>query len=119
MLVVAVLVGLVAMHGLGPFGAPDAARTIPTTGHAISVPTAVGGFGSDACVHSGHGAGGHLEHADATCAAGGTSSGPSLPVLLPVATAPAADTAGTPQVPAALLGGRAPPSLSELQLLRI
>ncbi|GAA3983885.1 hypothetical protein GCM10022384_35630 [Streptomyces marokkonensis] len=64
--------------------------------------------------------GGHLEHADAVCASGAVSDGPVLPAPVPdpvptsvcdgVVRAYGADAPD---------GARAPPSLAELQLLRI
>ncbi|MFE1246895.1 DUF6153 family protein [Streptomyces sp. NPDC058741] len=64
--------------------------------------------------------GGHAHHADATCASGAVGAGPVLPAPLLAPGAPlsaADDPVGA--FPAALDGGRAPPSLAELQLLRI
>ncbi|MDG9702847.1 DUF6153 family protein [Streptomyces sp. DH37] len=126
LLVLAVLAGLVAMHGLGPAGPSDTARALPATGHAMPGPTAApgvpgafAGSGDGACAHSGHGTGGHLDHADTTCAAGGTSGAPPLPTLLPAATAPATAQAALRRAPADPPGSRSPPSLSELQLLLI
>ena len=126
LLVLAVLTGLVAMHGLGPAPLAVAAHA-PAHG-------APGGSGHDtprvdpgadpcACVHAGDprdGPGGHAEHADATCAAPGTSGPPALPEP---AIAPGA-LASAPAGPYGVLTGatacgRAPPSLSELQLLRV
>ncbi len=64
--------------------------------------------------------GGHLQHADAVCASGAVSDGPVLPAPVPdpvpvvvgdgIVRAYAADAPD---------GARAPPSLAELQLLRI
>ncbi|MGK5447649.1 DUF6153 family protein [Streptomyces radiopugnans] len=127
LLVLAVLAGVVAMHGLGPVGAAapsDVPRTALAAGHAMpsDAGTAAhgspGGAAGDACAHPDHGTNGHPNHADATCAAVGTSGPPVLPTLLASAT-PAADAAATGPAPSAALAGRAPPSLSELQLLRI
>ncbi|MEV4680507.1 DUF6153 family protein [Streptomyces kurssanovii] len=121
MLVLAVLLGVVAMHGLAPGTAVAATGTVSTT----AAPTAPAEVHDDPagcdCVHGDdhNGGSGHLSHADETCAASGTSAAPALPALVPsvVCTAPAADH------PAAAFdaapGVRAPPSLSELQLLRI
>ncbi len=128
LLVLAVLAGVVAMHGLGPVGAvapPDAPRTaLASAGHATPGEADTAAHGSpgaaadDACAHPGHGTNGHPNHADATCAAVGTSGPPVLPTLL-ASAAPAADAAAAGPAPSAALSGRAPPSLSELQLLRI
>ncbi|WKX71694.1 DUF6153 family protein [Streptomyces sp. XD-27] len=76
---------------------------------------------AEGCAHvddRGHD-GGHTEHADATCAAGGTSTGPVLPALPPSPVPAVADRAVAEPDAVAAVGGRAPPSLSELQLLRI
>ncbi|MFH8367412.1 DUF6153 family protein [Streptomyces sp. NPDC018031] len=73
-----------------------------------------------ACHHAGLGDGPeHPHHADATCAAPGISTGPLPPSLLPGATAAPADGAGLAPAAAAGPDGRSPPSLSQLQLLRI
>lgn len=122
LLVLAVLVGVVAMHGLGPAVPPAVNHAAPDSRHAV---TATAPSHACDCLHVDHDgngngdAGGHVEHADATCAAGGTSGAPALPALSPdrVVTSPTADVLAT--APAATLGERAPPSLSELQLLRI
>ncbi|MFE4537094.1 DUF6153 family protein [Streptomyces scopuliridis] len=130
-----VMTGLLAMHGLSPAPSmaahtasspapaastaamgPGSSPVPPPSGHVM----AAGAVNGD-CVHQGDGGGGHLDHADATCAAAGVSAGPALPTSLASAL-----PAGTLDVPAALrqapgttAGDRAPPSLSELQLLRI
>ncbi|MEU9353594.1 DUF6153 family protein [Streptomyces griseoloalbus] len=116
LLVLAVLAGVLGMHGLAP---GTAAATQAGAGHemvmtaADGVPHADGG-----CTHT-DGGSGHLDHADATCAAAGTGSAYTPPVLasavLDVPAAPAAMTAA----PGSVADGRAPPDLSELQLLRI
>ncbi|WP_198358384.1 DUF6153 family protein [Streptomyces fildesensis] len=116
LLVLAVLVGLLGMHGLTSASAAPAAA-VPMPAHAPAA------FPADdcACHDQAHGpAGGHSHHADALCVAAGTSHGPALPALTLVAVEPAAQ-AGMPQHQSghAVGGGRAPPSLSELQLLRI
>jgi uncharacterized protein DUF6153 len=122
LLMLAVLVGVVAMHGLGPAVPPAQSSAMPNARHAVTAPSHADAAECQDCVHVDHdegGAGGHAEHADATCAASGTSGAPALPALAlaGTVTCPAADV--PPLVPAATLGGRAPPSLSELQLLRI
>lgn len=128
LLVLVVLAGLVAMHGLGP--APASAAThagvashhVSAVGHEKAV--ADDAACQDGCVHAGDpaggGGGGHTEHADATCAATGTVGAPVLPapaVLPGHAEAQAVPAHGA--IPDATACGRAPPSLSELQLLRI
>lgn len=124
LLVLAVLVGVVAMHGLGPAVSPASSSAVPDVRHAVTAGASshAGAVECEDCVHVGRddgGAGGHAEHADATCAASGTSGGPALPALA-LAGAVTCPTSDVPAlVSAATLGGRAPPSLSELQLLRI
>ncbi|MBT2530473.1 hypothetical protein J7E91_35305 [Streptomyces sp. ISL-99] len=121
LLVLAVLAGVVAMHGLGPIvPEPDV-----DAHHAITVaaPSHAGAATCEDCVHIGHdegGAGRHAEHADATCAASGTSGAPVLPALALTARGPCSTADDVPALlPAATLSGRDPPALSELQLLRI
>ncbi|MFF4425515.1 DUF6153 family protein [Streptomyces sp. NPDC001549] len=130
LLVLAVLVGLVAMHGLGP-GAVAASAAAPgcAAAHGTAVAHGMPAAGEHAMRHdpavradepAGGGNGGHTQHADATCAATGTAGAPVLP-------SPAAAPIGVAAVPVpgagidtnGAVGGRAPPSLSELQLLRI
>lgn len=118
LLVLAVLAGVLAMHGLSPGPAP------------IKAPTAVGGHGVAMihekavhqvvgdCSHTDSGSG-HADHADAMCAAASVGAPyvpPALTSALGVTPAVAAlpgSNAGTPEI------GRAPPDLAELQLLRI
>jgi hypothetical protein len=124
LLVLAVLAGVVAMHGLGPAVSPASSSAVPEIRHAVTAASSshAGAAECEDCVHVGHddgGAGGHAEHADATCAASGTSGAPALPALAPARTV-TCPTADVPTlVPVATSAGRAPPSLSELQLLRI
>ncbi|MEU4264157.1 DUF6153 family protein [Streptomyces argenteolus] len=116
LLVLAVLAGVLAMHGLGPGSAPAKQPTV-ASGHAMAPAheSAVHQMAGDCS----HGDGGANHHADATCAATGVGVPYAPPVLaatLDAAPVPAAlpgSAAGTPE------GGRAPPDLSELQLLRI
>ncbi|MFF3342582.1 DUF6153 family protein [Streptomyces flavidovirens] len=121
LLVLTVLAGLVAMHGLAPGVPPGPSAAVVEVHHAAAPSHSDAVDGADGA-HAGHGeggAGGHAEHADPTCAAGGTSGAPALPapavagvVACPSADAPALLLAATP-------GARAPPTLSQLQLLRI
>ncbi|WP_415941950.1 DUF6153 family protein [Streptomyces sp. 067-1] len=116
LLVMAVLAGVLGMHGLAP-GATAAVQA--GTGHemvtapADDVPHAAGG-----CTHT-DGGSSHLDHADGTCAAAGVGSAYTPPALTgalldaPAAPVPAGAFPGSPH------DGRAPPDLSELQLLRI
>lgn len=116
LLVLAVLAGVLGMHGLAP-GGGLAPQTV--AGHEMAaavaheVPHADGG-----CTHTDGGAG-HIDHADGTCAAAGTSSAYTPPALAgTVLDAPAA-LSPTVAITGSLPDGRAPPDLSELQLLRI
>lgn len=116
LLVMAVLAGVLGMHGLAP-GVVAAAQ--PGAGHEMAtaavdgVPHADGG-----CTHT-DGGPGHLEHADGTCAAAGTGSAYTPPAQAgEVAQVPGTD-ARTAAALASSEDGRAPPDLSQLQLLRI
>ncbi|MFD4558026.1 DUF6153 family protein [Streptomyces sp. NPDC058469] len=120
LLVAVLLFGLLGMHGLGPVPMADSAHghagmaTTVATGEKASMP--------DACDHgSGDCGGSHMAHADATCASASVAGAPAvIPVLQPdvaaCAEVPDGRTSGTGSGPD---GGRAPPSLAELQLLRI
>nr|WP_202436899.1 DUF6153 family protein [Streptomyces sp. SID5910] len=107
----AVLAGVLGMHGLAPGGMPAAH---PSGGHVMTAAAHAGG----ACAHTGGGAS-HLDHADGTCSAAGIGSAYAPPAL----TGALLDARPVPAPGAALSGashdGRAPPDLSELQLLRI
>ncbi|WP_327304102.1 DUF6153 family protein [Streptomyces sp. NBC_01298] len=128
LLVLVVLAGLVAMHGLGPAPMASAAHAAATSHHASAAgherAAASEALCNAGCVHAddpaGSGGSGHAEHADATCAATGTAGAPVLPapaVLPGHVQAQAVLAHGV--IPGATACGRAPPSLSELQLLRI
>ncbi|MGW4102046.1 DUF6153 family protein [Streptomyces sp. NPDC004976] len=115
----ALLLGLLGMHGLGPVPAVTAG-----SGHHRMVSVAytdVVASMPGQCDHSTGGCPGHTDHADPTCASASVAGGPLVaPVLLPDVAA----CAGSVNVPASSVGsepdgGRAPPSLSELQILRI
>ena len=116
LLVMAVLAGVLGMHGLAP-GVTVAARA--GAGHEMVTAAADGVPHAGAgCMHT-DGGSSHLDHADGTCAAAGIGSAYTPPVL----------TGGLPAAPSAPVStaaamrsshdGRAPPDLSELQLLRI
>ncbi|MFJ5557475.1 DUF6153 family protein [Streptomyces sp. NPDC093250] len=116
LLVMAVLAGVLGMHGLAPGGVPAAQGG---AGHAMAAAPADGvPYAGAGCSHD-DGGPGHLVHADGTCAAAGVGSAYTPPALTgaPSAAPPASSAAagffGTPP------DGRAPPDLSELQLLRI
>ncbi|MEU6444491.1 DUF6153 family protein [Streptomyces sp. NPDC047046] len=116
-LLLAVLLGLLAMHGL-PGTVPR-----PETGWPDRSATA----GHHACAQGAHrspaacpeDSRGHLAHADATCAAAGTAGTytPPAPGSAPLLAAP---HAGGPAGAVTSEGARrAPPELSRLQVLRI
>ena len=120
LLVAALMLGLLGMHGLGPV--PEAA---PVSGHDSTVSAAhtdVMASMPGGCDHSEGGCPGHTDHADPTCASASVAGGPV--VASPALPPDVAACSGTADVPAPSVGsdpdgGRAPPSLSELQLLRI
>ncbi|MFD8234647.1 DUF6153 family protein [Streptomyces sp. NPDC059696] len=114
--VLGLLAGLLGMHGLAPGGGlPGAAHgrhMDALTVDALTVRTQ--------SVPYAHCADGHVQHADATCASGAVSGGPVLPPLAPDPV-PAAVRESAVRAYAVVdtEAARAPPSLSELQLLRI
>ncbi|MFF9768824.1 DUF6153 family protein [Streptomyces sp. NPDC014636] len=112
--VLAVLIGLLGMHALAPGGAGHAEHI--RSGHgAVALGVMDDGPGGD-----GHCGGGRLHHADPTCASGAVSDGPQLPAPGLAATdAAVPSVVPRPCAVAAPDGARAPPSLAELQLLRI
>ncbi|WP_344360392.1 DUF6153 family protein [Streptomyces gobitricini] len=126
LLILAVLAGVFAMHGLAAGTiAPATAGHAPAepgghvTGHAHAEPA--GHVAGDACDHvdeSGGGAG-HAQHADSTCAAGGVSGAPGQAPLLAATVPAAADPLLHARPGGATVPGRAPPDLAQLQLLRI
>ncbi|MEV0222481.1 DUF6153 family protein [Streptomyces sp. NPDC050704] len=119
LLVCALLLGLLGMHGLGPVPDMTAASGHPRT--AATEPMGVMASAPDVCDHDEGGCTGHAVHADPTCASTSVAGPPALmPVLLPdVAACAGVPDARTLPTGSGPHGGRAPPSLSELQLLRI
>ncbi|MFC9184510.1 DUF6153 family protein [Streptomyces globisporus] len=115
LLVLVVLAGLLAMHGLGP--APARAAAVSGGHGALTVHEGSVQAAGDRA-HAAGGAG-HAQHADVTCAAAGVGA--------PYAPPPPASAPGVPTAAQVLFtsasgapgGGRAPPDLAELQLLRI
>lgn len=119
LLVAALLLGLLGMHGLGPVPANhdpvghDRTVAAAHTGAVMSMP--------GECDHGAGGCSGHVAHADPTCASASVSGTPVVvPVLQPdVVTCAGPSDVETSPGSSGPDGGRAPPSLSELQLLRI
>lgn len=102
---------------------PVASGPVPEAGPGRPAPRSAP---AAAAAHDGCGAtdgscgGGHVRHADTTCASGAVGGGPALPALVADPAAPAVRADAAPSRAArAPDGARAPPSLSELQLLRI
>ncbi|MGW3124083.1 DUF6153 family protein [Streptomyces sp. NPDC001107] len=112
LLVLGLLAGLLSMHALAPGGlAPDRVHHRP-----LATPVAM----DDGDCSGGRCGGCLVQHADPTCVSAAIGGGPELPTAAPdpVAFAIQADAA-CPHSAAAPDGTRAPPSLAELQLLRI
>ncbi|MGW1956052.1 DUF6153 family protein [Streptomyces sp. NPDC001920] len=111
------LAGLFAMHGLAPGDAFAAASAPHPHAHAASAPTQPPT--DESVCHGGDAGGGHALHADPTCASGAVGAGPVLPALVPDPSGAAVGVdLGGRFVAAPPKGGRAPPSLAELQILR-
>ncbi|MFI6208986.1 DUF6153 family protein [Streptomyces sp. NPDC051041] len=115
LLVLAVLTGVLGMHGLAPGGVATAQTA---TGHQMMAAADGVPHEDGECAHT-DGGSGHLDHADGTCAAAGTGSAYTPPALtgtvlhVPAAPSPTMAATGSPH------DGRAPPDLFELQLPRI
>ncbi|OQR61581.1 hypothetical protein B6E66_23895 [Streptomyces maremycinicus] len=114
LLVLGLLAGLLGMHALAPGGA------VHEDGGPRHMTAASAGAHHDCAGHGGDCDGGHLHHADPTCVAAAVSGAPDLPALVPdpVAVPLSADAIGS-HAAGAPDSARAPPSLAELQLLRI
>ncbi|GAA3495894.1 DUF6153 family protein [Streptomyces prasinosporus] len=114
------LVGLFGMHSLAPGG------TTAATGHHSAAHSSAAHHAdpvvltAESVCHGDGDGRGHAEHADATCSSGAVSAGPVLPAPTLDPTGQTAELAGSHlSMAAEPEGGRAPPSLAELQLLRI
>jgi hypothetical protein len=125
LLVMAVLAGVLAMHALSPSGTPSAGQHVMvgapgTAGHRpATAPTPADDCACPRLSNAGHG-GTAMDHSGGTCAAGGTAASYVPPALLPALTVPGECAAAFSGHPVARTAdGRAPPDLSELQLLRI
>ncbi|MCQ0025426.1 DUF6153 family protein [Streptomyces somaliensis DSM 40738] len=115
LLVAAVLAGVLGMHALGP----DGARVTPAPGHgAVTAEAPVDPRTDGGCAHP-DGVPGHPDHADGTCAAAGTGSAYAPPALIRDLTEESRASAPAASAAAPTESGRAPPDLSELQLLRV
>jgi len=122
-LALALVAGVLGMHALSPAGMPAAGRhdvmmSAEAPGHHLA-PVHVAGADCRHLSDAGD-SGMAMDHAGGTCAAGGTSTAYVPPALMPGVTArvePAATVGGGPAP--GPVDGRAPPDLSELQLLRI
>ncbi|MER7482342.1 DUF6153 family protein [Streptomyces sp. NPDC126510] len=122
--VLGLLAGLLGMHGLAPGGGlpgPSHVRqadALPS--HTPRTHTPGAHMPRTELMRCGHCAGGHVQHADTTCASGAVGGGPVLPPLVPD---PVPVGVGESSVRAYAVvdtdDARAPPSLAELQLLRI
>ncbi len=123
--VLGLLAGLLGMHGLAPGGGlPQQEHMLQTRTQQTHVQAVAYGHGQSGPhgseAQDGHCGGGHVQHADATCASGAVGGGPVLPSLV----ADPVSRCGPEDVVRACAvvepdGARAPPSLAELQLLRI
>jgi hypothetical protein len=125
LLVCGLLLGLLGMHGLGPV--PEVAvasghdRMVSVAHTDVMAHTDVVASTPGECDHGDGGCPGHTDHADPTCASASVAGAPLVaPTLLPDVAA-GTGAADEPTCPAGSDpdGGRAPPSLSEFQLLRI
>jgi hypothetical protein len=119
------VVAVAAHHGSGhaprtAMAAATGSMTATATATATAAESASSGIADESVCHGAGNSDGHAHHADATCASGAVGGGPALPVPLPdpVTGAVLAD-ADRRSVPVTPESGRAPPSLAELQLLRI
>ncbi|CAO0832391.1 DUF6153 family protein [Streptomyces microflavus] len=120
LLVLGLLAGLLGMHALAPGALPMPERPVAAAmvaGHGNETASA-----HDECRSDPHGSchDGGADHSEATCSSGAVGGGPALPGLTP---SPECLLPRVEAVPASLYGApegaRAPPTLAELQLLRI
>ncbi|MFE9630031.1 DUF6153 family protein [Streptomyces sp. NPDC006463] len=119
LLVLAVLAGVLAMHGLGAGGMTARAHTTASGAHATAATHEGSGHQAGAdCSHTAGGQG-FVHHADATCAATGIVTAYAPPALAAALQGASPAGARATRAPASAESGRAPPDLAELQLLRI
>jgi hypothetical protein len=119
-MILAVLAGVLAMHGLGMAG-PGGPSHHPHT--SASAPSSVPRPASMADVRCGGPDDGgmpeHRGHADQLCLSGAVPGGPVAPVPVVAALPGTAEVGRAWDVASEARAERAPPTLSELQLLRI
>ncbi|WP_189150940.1 DUF6153 family protein [Streptomyces lacrimifluminis] len=121
--VLGLLAGVLAMHGLTPGAMSGGMTDSAHHGHRAQASQAMSmraGSADESVCHGSGSHGGHTKHADSTCASGAVPAGHTFPVLAPDpagASVLAARADRSP--PRSPEGARAPPSLAELQLLRI
>ncbi|WP_307811563.1 DUF6153 family protein [Streptomyces fildesensis] len=115
LLVFAVIVGVLGMHALGATGPQMPDHAMPATATYAAVASPMGDCPSDS-----HGCDGRAHHADVTCASGAVDGALALadPALAGECLTFSSEVA-TPLLYGTADGGRAPPTLAELQLLRI
>ncbi|MEV0411173.1 DUF6153 family protein [Streptomyces sp. NPDC050448] len=117
LLVIAVLTGLVAMHGLGSAGPLPAGAASPHSAHQTVTAAATQPC---ACHDDDGSTDRHAGHADQMCASGAVAGAVFVPTLTTCAPGGIDTTASTPlSVSYEPSGGRAPPTPAQLQLLRI
>ncbi|MFF3910070.1 DUF6153 family protein [Streptomyces sp. NPDC001848] len=125
LLVMVVLAGVLAMHALSPSGTPSAGQHVMVGApdmagqHTAAAPAHADDCACRHASNAGHD-GTAMDHAGGTCAAGGTAASYVPPALLPALMVPGECAAAfRGRTVARTADTRAPPDLSELQLLRI
>ncbi|MFJ1566511.1 DUF6153 family protein [Streptomyces erythrochromogenes] len=126
MLVLALTVGLLGMHALGPASALPSPVTVAFE-HASHRVTAAHAGSHHRCPDDHHDTGRHIRHTDTMCASASLPGAPGVtaPDNVPLTGTEHGDADAVAPVPNLLsaaceaVGKRGPPSLAELQLLRI
>ncbi|MFJ5708639.1 DUF6153 family protein [Streptomyces sp. NPDC093105] len=115
LLVIAVLTGLVAMHGLGSASPLPAGAALPHSAHQ----TVTAAAAPPCACHDVSSTDRHVGHADQMCMSGAVAGAVFVPAL-PACSPGGIDTAASPPLPVSYepSGGRSPPTLAQLQLLR-